>query len=79
MARQGISLTEMMFLASGEVFISARSSFYFWRENKKITEFSTRFVFLLDYTCYQGDCIHIAHRKWRKLAEHNEWPPGGLI
>ena len=79
LAESSISLAEMTFLAPGEVFISMRSSFYFWQGNKKITEFSTRFVFLLDYTRYQGECIHIARRGWLNLAKHNDWPSGGLI
>ena len=68
LAESSLSLAEMKFLSLGEVFI-ARYSFYFWRENEKNPEFSTRFVFLLDYTCYHGESIHLAHRGWLNLGD----------
>ena len=37
-----------------------------------ISEISTRFLFMLDYTHYQGDW-------WLNLVEDNDWPPRGLI
>ena len=46
---------------------------------KKSQNFSLDLLCLLDYTRYQGDCIHRARRGWLNLAEHNDWPPGGLI
>ena len=48
-------------------------------ENEKNAEFSTRFAFLIDYTCYHGESIHLPRRGWLNLAEINVWPPGGLI
>ena len=56
--------------------VSGRNNF--WRKNKKSQNFSLD-LFLLVYTHYQGDCTHRAHWGWLNLAEHNDWPPGGLI
>ena len=68
-----------------DIFISRRS--FHLREvfililagKLKNAEFSTRFVFLLDYTRHHGESIHLSRRGWLTLTEHNVWPPGGLI
>ena len=43
------------------------------------TEISTQIVFLLDYTCYNGETLHLPHRGWLNFADINVWLPGGSI
>ena len=55
------------------------SHFIFGGKIKKSRNFLLDLLCPLNYTCYHGESIHIAHQGWLNLTEHTDWPPLGLI